>query len=110
MLITIDIESTLRQLGVISVRVATNVAQAMQAIDQRVPEFALLDVTLGRDTSLGIARRLYGLGVRFAFVTGYGDDKAFGGEFTGILKIRKPYSTEMLREALWGIAGDSRAP
>jgi DNA-binding NtrC family response regulator len=99
-LLTMDIEEILHHLGVASVRSATNITQAMQAIDERIPDFVLLDVTLGTETSFDIARRLQTLGVRFAFVTGYGDDLAFAGEFSKIPKIRKPYTAEMLRAAL----------
>lgn len=99
-LLTMDIEEILHHLGVASVRCAATVAQAMRAIDERTPDFVLLDVTLGIETSFGIARRLQTLGVRFAFVTGYGDDVAFAGEFAEAPKIRKPYTAEILRAAL----------
>jgi DNA-binding response OmpR family regulator len=96
-LIALDTEDILRQMGVRSVRAARTVAEALAAIDERAPGFALLDVNLGRETSFAIAWRLRDLGVRFAFVTGYGDDAAFAGAFGDVPKIRKPYTAEALR-------------
>ena len=95
-----DLEEILRGLGVASVRSAHTVAQAIAAIAQRTPDFALLDVSLGSQTSLNVARRLRELGVRFAFVTGHGDTLSVGEEFSNWETIRKPYTTEMLRDAL----------
>jgi len=100
MLIALDTEDILLHLGVGSVRAARNVTEAMAAIDARRPDFALLDVNLGIETSFAIAWRLRDLGVRFAFVTGYGDDIAFGGAFGDVPKIRKPYTAKALSAAL----------
>ena len=41
------------------------------------PEFALLDVNLGAETSFEIAKRLAEAGVPFVFATGYGEQVAF---------------------------------
>jgi DNA-binding NtrC family response regulator len=107
-LLTIDLEELLQHLGVASVRAAASVAQAMRAIDERIPDFALLDVTLGTETSVDVARRLQGLGIPFAFVTGHGNDLPLIGEFSNVPKIRKPYSREILRVAISHASSKSR--
>jgi CheY-like chemotaxis protein len=99
-LLQMDIEEILRRLGVPTVRCARNVAAALAAIEERTPDFALLDVGLGVETSFKVARKLHQLGVRFVFVTGHGDDQPFDGEFADTLKIRKPYTAEMVRASL----------
>ena len=54
----------LMRAGIETVRVAASVAQAMKAIDTRAPDFALLDINLGRETSFAIAEHLASLGIR----------------------------------------------
>jgi len=76
------------------------VGQALREISDHPPEFALLDVNLGAETSFEIARRLTELGVPFVFATGYGEQIAFPPEFSDVPKLRKPYSIEALREAV----------
>ena len=66
----------------------------------RAPDFALLDVNLGVETSFEIAERLVEIGVPFAFATGYGEQIAFPVAFNEAPKIRKPYSTDTLRAVL----------
>ncbi len=70
-LIALDAEQILRDLGVATVRICRTVKEAMEAIDHRIPDFALLDVKLGNETSLPLAEQLHALGVRFAVITGY---------------------------------------
>jgi CheY-like chemotaxis protein len=82
------------------VRTASGVVEALKAIDEQKPDFALLDVNLGTETSFEIAERLAEIGIPFAFATGYGEQIAFPDAFRETQKIRKPYSTDTLRQAL----------
>lgn len=100
MIIALDAESALMRAGIESVRVASSVAQAMQAISTRAPEFALLDINLGRETSFVIAEHLAALGIRFVFTTGYGEDIAFPPKLLGVPRVRKPYTGETLLAAM----------
>ncbi len=100
LIIALDAEDMLRELGVTAVRTAGSVNQALQLIAERVPEFALLDVNLGSETSFGIAQRLRELNVPMAFATGYGDQHAFAGEFADTPIVRKPYSVQTIQEAV----------
>ena len=54
-IIALDFEDTIIGLGVKTVRTAATVARALQMIADRAPDFALLDVSLGRETSLAVA-------------------------------------------------------
>ena len=50
---------------------------ALRALEERAPDAALLDVSLGGGvTSLSVADALAECGVPFAFVTGYGPETA----------------------------------
>jgi two-component SAPR family response regulator len=73
------------------------VADALRTIDERAPDFALLDVNLGDETSFAIAERLSKLNVPFAFASGYDEQAAFPEEYAQVRKLSKPYSTESLR-------------
>ena len=52
LIIALDTEEVMQRLGVATVRVASGVADALKTIDERKPDFALLDVNLGVETSL----------------------------------------------------------
>ncbi|MBS0529714.1 MAG: response regulator, partial [Proteobacteria bacterium] len=45
-IIALDFEDTLARFGIASVRIASNVTQALAMIAERVPDFALLDIGL----------------------------------------------------------------
>lgn len=100
MIIALDAESSILRAGVETVRVASSVAQAMQAIASRPPDFALLDINLGRETSFVVAEHLDSLGIPFVFTTGYGEDIAFPPKLLGIPRIRKPYTGDALLMAM----------
>ena len=100
MIIALDAESSILRAGIETVRVAASVAQAMKAIATRPPDFALLDINLGRETSFLIAEHLDSLGIPFVFTTGYGEDIAFPPKLLGVPRIRKPYTGDALLMAM----------
>lgn len=102
MIIALDAEDMMREMGVESVRVAGSVGQALKEIADRAPDFALLDVNLGTETSFDIAERLADLNIRFAFATGYGDQLAFPSRFDDAPKLRKPYTAQSMKKVLAG--------
>jgi len=99
-IILLDTEDVLKELGVPLVMTATNPTEALALIERTPPAFALLDVDLGFDTSFGIATRLTELGIPFAFVTGYGDNHPIPAELAGRPRVLKPHSPETLLAAL----------
>jgi light-regulated signal transduction histidine kinase (bacteriophytochrome)/CheY-like chemotaxis protein len=100
MIIALDTEEQILRLGVAEVRTACSVGDALRAIDERAPDFALLDVNLGAETSFEIAEFLHQRGIRFAFATGYGEQVAFPASFADAPRLRKPYAAENLRAVL----------
>jgi CheY-like chemotaxis protein len=101
-IIALDFEDTVLIFGVKTVRTAANVAKALHMIADRPPDFALLDVSLIREKSFGVAERLEALQIPFAFVTGYGADTALPAAFAAKPRLPKPYSTDALRALLMG--------
>jgi CheY-like chemotaxis protein len=99
-IIAIDFEDRLLGFGVTSVRTVASVAQALSAITERAPQFALLDVELVRETSFAIAERLVALKIPFVFVTGYGAEARVPPEFANKPRLPKPCSSDALEAAL----------
>jgi CheY-like chemotaxis protein len=99
-IIAIDFEDRLVGFGVASVRTVGSVTRALDAIAQRAPDFALLDVELIREKSFAIAERLVALKIPFVFVTGYGADARIPPEFANLPRLQKPCSSDALEAAL----------
>jgi len=99
-IIALDFEATILDFGVKTVRIAANVADALDMIADRPPEFALLDVSLIREKSFAVAERLEALKIPFAFVTGYGADAALPAAFAAKPRLPKPCSTDALQVLL----------
>ncbi|MBW7972683.1 response regulator [Bradyrhizobium sp. BR 10289] len=99
-IIAIDFEDRLIGFGVTSVRTVGSVAQALDAIAKRAPDFALLDVELIREKSFAIAERLVALKIPFVFVTGYGADARIPPQFASLPRLQKPCSSDALEAAL----------
>jgi CheY-like chemotaxis protein len=99
-IIALDFEDTILGLGVKTVRTAASVARALDLIEQRPPDFALLDVGLIREKSFAVAERLDALKIPFVFVTGYGADARLPAAFANKPRLPKPYSTDALKALL----------
>ncbi|MCP3439879.1 response regulator [Bradyrhizobium sp. CCGUVB14] len=99
-IIAIDFEDRLLGFGVINVRTVGSVAQALNAITTRAPDFALLDVELIREKSFAIAERLAALEIPFVFVTGYGAETSIPAQFATRPRLQKPCSSDALEAAL----------
>ena len=101
-IIALGLEDTIVGFGVSVVRTAASVSQALKMIEERAPEFALLDVALVREMSFAIAERLDALGIPFAFVTGYSADVKVPMAFTERPRLPKPCVTDALLAVLKG--------
>ena len=106
MLIALDAEDALIACGVGEVVIAGNVVAALAAIDQGLPDFAVLDFNLGDETSEAVARALTTAGVPYCFATGYGDalERVQACPPYGVLK--KPYSQTELSGVLARVEAD----
>ena len=102
LIIALDTEDMLREIGVEIVRVASGVGEALRLIEQHPPDFTLLDLKIGEKTDFDIAKKLAARGSPFAFTSGYGEPIAFPDQFSNIQRLRKPYSLDSLRALLVG--------
>jgi DNA-binding response OmpR family regulator len=80
-----------------------SVAEATRLIAGEEPDLALLDVSLGTETSFPIADMLSALGVAFAFVTAY-QDSDLPERFAGCPIVRKPVVDRLLEAAVRDLA------
>jgi CheY-like chemotaxis protein len=107
-IIALGFEDMILGFGVKTVRSAGSVAQALDMIRDRAPDFALLDVRLIREKSFAVAERLEALQIRFVFVTGYGADVRLPAAFAVRPRLYKPCSTDALEAVLKDRSGGQR--
>ncbi|NEU11123.1 GAF domain-containing protein [Methylobacterium sp. BTF04] len=100
MIIALEAEEILTSLGASAVDMAASVHDALRLIESGKPKFALLDVNLGSETSVPVARRLAALGTPFAFATGYGESFRIPPELGDVPMIKKPYTADSLGKML----------
>ncbi|EAB6718066.1 response regulator [Escherichia coli] len=105
-LIAMDIEEICLEWGAESVHIAKTVAELADA-DLGKFDLAVLDRSVGLETSHGVARRLAANGTPFIFTSGFPDDGELA-EFPDAPFVGKPYSTERLLEALSGVMSKAR--
>ncbi|WP_284417184.1 MULTISPECIES: response regulator [unclassified Bradyrhizobium] len=98
-IIALGLEDTIADFGIPTIRLAADVASALAMIEERAPDFALLDVGLVREKSFAIAERLTALGIPFAFSTGYGADRV-PAAFADRPRLPKPCPTDALEAVL----------
>ena len=100
-LVAFTVEDMLLHAGAGSVTLAGTVAEAIEALEQRQFDAAILDINLNGHPSWPVASRLQGLGTPYLSVTGYGD--LIEHELIRNL-LPKPYSMQQLLDAVSAIA------
>lgn len=98
-IISLEIEQMLQDLDCGIVWHAANLRQAFEILADHRPDFALLDVNLGKERVFPLARALMDQSVPFIFSTGYGRE-GLPLEWAGWPVIRKPYLTSELAKAI----------
>lgn len=106
--IAIDAEDMLQALGAGIVVLAKSVPEALIALEKLKFTFALLDINLGAENSLPIARQLQASGVPFAFGTGYSRGMAMGELFAQVPIVPKPYHRAKMIAALMRLVGSGQ--
>jgi len=99
-IIAMDFEDTILGFGVKNVRSCGNVARALQLIEERAPDFVLLDVALFSEKSFAVAEKLQAMKIPFVFITGYSRDFALPPPFEGTPILPKPCTRDVLEAAL----------
>lgn len=100
MIIAMEAEDILRELGCDPCHIAGSVRAALAIVAARNIAFGLLDVDLGGETAEAIAHALLARGTPFVFASGYGAGRAFTGTFPAIPVVTKPYTAGDIRQAI----------
>ncbi|EZP73514.1 Chemotaxis protein CheY [Sphingomonas paucimobilis] len=106
MIIAMDGEDALRDLGAETIITAASIGRAREAIALHRIDFAVLDFNLGNETSLPIADLLRERGVSFLFATGYGDGLELPDRYKDVTLLKKPYSGMTLAQAIAPVIGE----
>jgi len=99
-IIAMDAEDIVSELGASSVSVASDVNAAIDVIAKFPISFALLDFNLGMETSEPVAADLVEKGIPFAFATGYGASKDITARFKNAPVLQKPYNKASIQTIL----------
>lgn len=99
MLVLMNIEDMLADLGCESVSVAATVSQALALIDSQAFDAAMVDVNLDGSNSYPVADALAAYGVPFVFSTGYSGQSMKDG-YRDRPVLGKPYRIAELVETL----------
>lgn len=100
MIIALDAEDVLKDLGASSVITATGVDRALRLLESAPFDLGLLDVNLGTENSVAVADALAARKVHFIFATGYGDGSIFLKDHSGVPVIKKPYGLNEIAKAV----------
>lgn len=97
MIIALDTEDCLRELGVAKVTVESTVAGALASLEKDQPALAILDYNLGRESSEKVAEELARRGIPYWLATGYGEMADRLEEMGASGLLTKPYGkTELV--------------
>ncbi len=99
-IIAMDAEDILGEIGAQTVTIAPNVREGLDAVAGAEISFALLDVNLGTETSEAIASELTKQNVPFAFATGYGDATEITRRYPQAPVVQKPYDKSSVQNAI----------
>lgn len=99
-LIAMDAEMMLADAGIETVVTASSSSDALNRLKTFTPAIAILDINLGRDTSVPVAEELVRRGIPFLFATGYDDRSVVPDELLSVPVVRKPYDAAALVKAL----------
>jgi PAS domain S-box-containing protein len=94
-IVALEIASVLIKAGFEIVGPARTVSQALDSINERGCDAAVLDINLGSETSEAVAVRLKGCGTPFLAVSGYSKEQ-HPPVFNGAAALRKPLQPEIL--------------
>jgi light-regulated signal transduction histidine kinase (bacteriophytochrome)/CheY-like chemotaxis protein len=100
LLIAMDAEAMLQDLGAATVQVAGSVAEALAFIATHPCQVAVLDINLGRGTSIPVADELAKRAIPFVFASGYHDSSTLPERFRHVRIVGKPYSSSGLESAV----------
>ena len=107
LIIALDAEDILTRFGA-QVAAASTAEAAHDFLDDMRPDFAILDINLGDQTSFAVADRLNDTGVPFFFASGYGEQASLPTEHRARTVVQKPYTAHNVARAVEDLLGLGR--
>jgi CheY-like chemotaxis protein len=98
-LIRMMVTDMLEELGHTIVAEAGDLASALKLATSANFDFAILDVSLGRDNSTPVAAALHARGIPFAFASGYASE-GVPEEFRTRPRLNKPFQLDQLERCI----------
>jgi len=99
-IIALDLAELVREAGADPVGPVASVRDAVASLDQGGIEAAILDINLGEENALDLARVLATRAIPFAFATGYSPEDVLPPEQADVPVLTKPYSAAEVRAVL----------
>ncbi|MEM8663595.1 MAG: HWE histidine kinase domain-containing protein, partial [Pseudomonadota bacterium] len=100
MVIAMDAEAMLLDMGFKDVLVANTAASAFAILETNTIDVAVLDINLGKETSIQVAEALVKTTTAVLFASGYGDASPLPDVLRDVPVVAKPYSESKLRDGL----------
>jgi light-regulated signal transduction histidine kinase (bacteriophytochrome)/CheY-like chemotaxis protein len=100
LIVALEAEDLLRSLGAASITAVSTIAAAVRVRETTSIDFAMLDINLGFENSLGFAASLRSSKTPFLFASGYGEQKRVGDSLLAELTVSKPYDRDALQSAI----------
>lgn len=107
MIIALDAEQMLLELGFQTVDLASSMDDARRFIEAEKPSIAILDLNLGSETSVPLAEDLQSKGVPVVFATGYGHSMSLPASIQDAVVVNKPYLAHTLKDAIAKAIGNA---
>ncbi|HWG69433.1 MAG TPA: HWE histidine kinase domain-containing protein [Steroidobacteraceae bacterium] len=108
LILALDAEDLLHRLGANAVFLASTIHDAALILRNERIDFALLDVHVGKDTSLEFALSVRDSKIAYVFATGHGENVSLGPQHASACVVSKPYGRlemiSVIDKALGGIS------
>lgn len=109
-LIALDVGEMLIRMGCEVIGPVPKVARALELLEREEPEFAILDVHLGRERATPIAETLREQGVPFALATAHGRSQLPERTLREAPLLGKPIDRRLLQNTLANLVNRSDEP
>jgi CheY-like chemotaxis protein len=107
-LIALDAEDILTSLGVTQIKIVNTLAGAADAAQNGDVDLAILDLNINGELSLDVAQLFRQRGTPIVFASGYELRDRISAELEqGDVYLRKPYTSESLKEAVHTALGNA---
>lgn len=104
LVVAMELESLLRELGCVVLALAPSVDRALRALDRELPDVALLDVNVQGERVTPVAEALEEEKVPYVLVTGYGGGRLREPALQKVPRLSKPVDSRQLVRALEAVA------